>query len=121
MQIQIGAKKLSDLTAENILEIVKIIGCTPSFEYWNEPVLLDFSNTMFSDTIVIDYVSYRKSDNKKSCEYSFYFDFKRLRWHYVKDFEIHSPKYRHHANNVDMSVLRYLINEGFDVPIYNNA
>lgn len=121
MQIEIGTKKLSELTAENIMQIVMIIGAAPSSEFWNEPTLLDFNNTMFSDTITIDYVSYRKSDNKKSCKYTFFFDVKRFSWHYTKDFEIYHKWQRHHSSKLGLPELRYLISQGFDVPLYNNA
>jgi len=118
MNIEIGNKQLKDLTSDNLIEIVKIIGCIPSLEFWNEPTLLDFSNTTFSDTIVIDYTSYRTSDNKKSCEYTFFFNHKELSWHYQKDFERNLNQHRHHHKLASLPLLRYLISEGFDVPIY---
>lgn len=121
MIIEIGNKPLKELTSDNLIEIIKIIGCTPSPKYWNESTLLDFNNTMFSDTIVVDYTSYRTADNKKSCDYTFFFNFKDLRWHYLKDFERHMRQHRQHSSLVSLPVLRYLIEQGFDVPLYNNA
>ncbi len=117
-RIEIGNKPLKELTPNDIIEIVKIIGCSPSLKYWHDPTLLDFSNTLFSDTIVVDYVSYRKSDNKKSCEYTFFFNWVELRWHYLKDFERHLKQYRPHNKLASLPLLRFLIKKGFNVPLY---
>jgi hypothetical protein len=118
MTIEIGTKPLKELTAENILDIVMMIGAHPSPQFWNKPIIIDFTNTMFSDTIVIHYHAFRTRDNIKSCEYWFYFDFKRLRWHYSKDFDIHHKIQRHHTKNCSLAEIRYLIQQGFDVPLY---
>lgn len=77
MILQIGNKPLKELTAEDLRQIVLIEGCSPSLEFWNEPEITRFNNTTFSDTIVIDYLAYRKDDffyNKKSKDNGLYRD-----------------------------------------------
>ena len=54
MQIKIGNKNMAHLTGEHLIQIIMIIGTCPSFEYWNKPEILDFSNDTFSDTIVME-------------------------------------------------------------------
>ena len=122
MLLEIGNKSLTELTGENILDMVMIIKACPSLEFWNEPILLSFNNTHFSDTYVIEYVSYRKSDNKKSCKYTFFFNFKDFYWHYKKDFEYYKEDYVEHASrNLSIKEFRYLIQQGFDIPLYNTS
>jgi len=119
MILVIGNKPLKNLTTENLRQIIIIEGCSPSLEYWDEPEITDFKNTMFSDTIVIDYISHRKEDNMRSCEYTFFFNFKDFRFHYIRDYDKGNPNYKPNGRRVGLSTLRYLIKEGFDVPIYN--
>lgn len=119
--IEIGTKPLKELTAENILDIVMIVGAHPCPEFWNKPIITDFDNTTFSDTIVIEYHAFRKEDNRKSKVHSFYFKFNSLWWHYVKDFDIHHKIQRHHTKNCSLAEIRYLIQQGFDVPLYDNT
>jgi hypothetical protein len=121
MNVEIGNKPLKELTAEDLRQIVLIEGCSPSLEYWNEPQITDFANTLFSDTIVIDYLAYRKDDNLKSCEYTFFFNFKEFRFHYVRYYEKVNPNHQPNSKRVGLETLRYLISQGFDVPLYNNA
>jgi hypothetical protein len=121
MNLEIGNKSLKELTPEDLRQIVIIEGCSPSLEFWNEPIIIYFTNTMFKNTIVIDYLAHRKKDNLKSCEYTFFFNFKDFRFHYVRDYEKGSPNYRQNGKRVSLSTLRYLIQKGFDVPLYNNA
>ena len=47
-----------------------------------------------------------------------FFNFKKIHWHYTKDFEIYHKSQRHHSKNLGLPELRYLISLGFDVPIY---
>lgn len=119
MTLEIGNKPLPEITAEQVMELIKIIGALPSLEFWNTPVITDFSNKMFSDTVVINYHSYRISDNRESCHYIFFFNFKDFHWHYTKDFEIHHKQQRHHSKNLGIKEFRYLLQQGFDVPFYN--
>jgi hypothetical protein len=116
MIIEIGNKPLKELTAENIMEIAIIEGHVPHLEYWNKPELLNFDNEMFSNTIVIDYISTRKSDGIKSAEFTFFFDFEKLSMRNYKS----QNKLPGLSNRAGLETLRYLIKEGFDVPIYDS-
>jgi len=117
IKVEIGSKAMSELTAKNILQIVLIEGCCPSTEYWNQPELLDFDNEMFSDTIVIEFVSYRTNDNMRSREFIFFFNFKEFRFHYTNDYH-RNNKIQPNNKRIQLSTLRYLIEQGFNVPIY---
>ena len=118
MNLEIGSKKLKDLTEENILDIVKIVGAHSHFDYWHEPIILEFNNTMFKDTVVLDYRSLRKEDNREGMLISFFFNWKELDRHYTKDYDRLGKQQRHHSRDSNYKVIRYLIKEGFDVPIY---
>lgn len=50
MLLEIGNKSLTELTGENILDMVMIIKACPSLEFWNEPILLSFNNTHLYNT-----------------------------------------------------------------------
>ena len=115
--IQIGEKPLRELTAEDLRQIVLIEGCSPCLEYWNEPEITDFNNNLFSDTIVIDYVCYRIKDGLKSCEYTFFFNFKNFSFHYIRDYEKLNQKHQPQGKRVGIETLHYLIRHGFDVPL----
>lgn len=116
MLLEIGNKQLKDLTAENLRQIIMIEGSCNALEYWNEPEIIRFRNKIFSDTIIIDYISYRKEDNLKSCKYKFFFNFEDFRYHYVKDFENNI----NHSHRIKLSTLKYLIDQGFNIPPLNN-
>ncbi|WP_286894932.1 MULTISPECIES: hypothetical protein [Sphingobacterium] len=117
MTIEIGNKQLKELTAENLRQIIMIIHCCPSMQYWNEPEIIEFDNNLFSDTLVVDFRSFRIEDNIESLTFVFFFNFKSLSYHYHrKDEDL--QKLANNGRNIDMEVLRYLIKEGFDVPIY---
>ncbi len=118
MVLEIGNKSLKELTAENMRQIVIIEGCSPALEFWNEPEIIGFDNQMFSDTIVLDHVSHRKSDYFRSVEYTFFFDFKKFSFHYVRDSEKDQPNRQPNGQRAGLETLRYLIEQGFDVPLY---
>lgn len=114
--IKIGSKSLmKELTAEDLIEIIVIEGCIPSTEFWNVPCILDFNNTLFSGTIYVDYVSYRKSDNLKSCDYTFFFNCKDFSYHYTRNDDTQNNTRK--GKRVGLETLRYLIEKGFDVPL----
>jgi hypothetical protein len=122
MIIEIGNKPLKEMSAEDLRQIVIIEGACPAIEYngeemWNEPVITGFDNTMFSDTLVLDYTSYRKRDGLKSADYSFFFDIKRFSWHLSRDYE-KTRKQDGEAKRVSIEVIKYLIAKGYDVPVY---
>lgn len=118
IKLEIGDKPLKELTQEDLKQIIIIEGCLPSLEYWNEPKITDFNNTMFSDTIVIDYYSLRKKDNLKSSEYVFFFNFKDFRFHYTKDYNENNQNQQSNGKRVKIETIRFLIKNGYNVPIY---
>ena len=124
MIIEIGNKPLKEMSAEDLRQIVIIEGCCPTIihngkEIWGEPEIADFNNTMFSDTLTLDYTSYRKSDNLKSADYIFFFNFKDFIFHYTKDYEQNTDQ-PSNGGRVGLETLRYLIANGYDVPLYFN-
>jgi len=123
MIIEIGNKPLKEKTAEDLLQIVIIEGCCPVIIHNGEkkPVITDFTNTMFSDTLVLDYTSYRVSDNIKSSDYIFFFQWRDFNWHYTKDYEQNKNQDQKQRNRVCFETIKYLIAKGYDVPLYNNA
>ena len=64
--IHIGDRPLVGISEEHLRQIVLIEGCCPSPEYWQEPIVSGFDDTMFSDCIVLDYYCMRKKDGVKS-------------------------------------------------------
>lgn len=113
----IGNKPLSELAAENIKQILMLIGCCASLEYWNEPIITDFDNKIFSDTIVVYFKSYRIEDNIEGREVVFFFNFKSFSYHYhLKNEDL--SKRRPNGANIKLDIYKYLINEDFDIPIY---
>ncbi len=123
--IQIGDKPIKEMTAEDLLQIVIIEGACPVIMHngekiWNEPTITDFDNTMFSDTLVLDYNSYRVKDNLKSADYVFFFKCEDFRWHYSRDYEKNKEQDPNQSNRVCFETIKYLISKGYDVPIYNH-
>lgn len=80
----------------------------------------DFDNTMFSNTLVLDYTSYRKRDGLKSADYSFFFDIKRFICHFSRDYE-KTRKQDGEAKRLSIKVIKYLIAKVYDVPVYSSA
>lgn len=115
--IKVGSRLLKEITSEEVAEIVMIENCIPSLEYWNKPEFTRFDNTMFSDTVIIDYFSFRKDDNERSSTYTLYFNFKDFRFHYIRDFEKKDNNYQPNGQRIGLPTLRYLIKQGFSVPI----
>jgi len=120
MIIEIGSKPLKELSADELKQIIIIEGSCPGLQYWNEPKIIDFNNTMFSDTHYVDFVSYRTSDLVKSSDYTFFFNFKKFSFHYTRDFE-QNQNQKINSKRVGLETIRYLLSKGYDVPIYNNA
>ena len=114
-EIQIGDKSLRELSAEDLRQLVMIEGCCPGFGGWSEPVVSDFDNTMFRDCCVIEYCCTRKDDGTPSSLFSFYFDYDCGGYFYVRD-PFGNP-WRSAGKRPSMAALRYLIREGFDVPL----
>ena len=125
MIVEIGNKPLKEMIAEDLLQLVIIEGCCNFIEYlgkkiWSEPKILDFDNKMFSDILVLDYYSIRLSDNFKSADIAFYFDFKKFQYHYTRDYK-NNPNQQSKGNRLKLESLKFLISKGYDVPLYNNA
>ena len=116
MIIQIGQKPLKEMSQEDLKQIVIIEGCCPSLQYWNEPEIIGFNNTMFSDTHCIDFVSYRTNDLVKSCEYTLFFNILKFSFHYTKDYE-QNPKQNTNGRRVGLETLSFLIRQGYNVPL----
>lgn len=113
--IEIGTANLKDLTKEQLIEIILIEGCTLHLDYWNQPVILDFNNKMFSDTLVIDFNQFRKEDNLQGRTIVFFFDFKDFSYHWHFKDDINSARRGH---RIKMETIKYLIKKGFDMPLY---
>jgi len=115
MNIEIGNLKLKDLTAKNLMEIAEIENVHLYFEYWDKMEMLDFSNTMFSDTIVVDFYQKRLSDGIDGKTIVFFFNFKDLcfHWHF-KDNERNTRE----SKRIKIETIKYLITKGFDLPLY---
>lgn len=117
-QITIGDKPLMQISQEDLLHIAVMQGCSPYHKYWNYPVVLEYDNTMFSDTVIISYQSTKISDEKeKSSIITFFF--------YVKDisFTIHKEREAQIIDfmvgrRLNLDVIKFLIEKGYDVPIY---
>ena len=119
LHIEIGDANLKDLTKEQLIEIILIEGCTLHLDYWNTPIILDFDNKMFSDTLVIDFNQLRKEDNLQGRTIVFFFNFKDFSYHWhFKDEDINSSVKNSRRSRVKMETIKFLIKNGFDVPLY---
>lgn len=112
--ITIGDKPLKLISQEDLLKVVEIEGCLPDFQYWHKPTVTDINNTMFSDTVIISYCSYRKHDGKLSNEFTFYFDHKRLSCHYTRA----DREWKPNGKRLSIDTIKFLVQNGYDVPIY---
>lgn len=52
-EITIGDKSLMQISKEDILQLAVMQGCCAHLDFWNYPTLLEYDNTMFSDTVVL--------------------------------------------------------------------
>jgi hypothetical protein len=117
MIIEIGTKQLKEISQEELKQIVIIEGCCLSLIYWNEPEIIRFSNKMFSDTLCLDYFSYRTEDHLKSGEYTFFFNFEDFRCHYTRNYD-QKENQQGEGKSIGIETLRFLIKQGYDVPLY---
>ncbi len=116
--IQIGDKKLKDISQEDLLEVVIIEGVCAvmnnnGVDIWAKPVVTDFDNSMFYHTVVLCYASYRVSDKMKSPEMTFYLNHEEMTFHYVKG-NIHHSK----SERLKIETVKFLLQQGYDLPIY---
>lgn len=117
--ITIGNKPLKEISKEDLLEICKAESVHLVFEYngesiWGHPEVLDFTSTMFSDTVVIDYQQKRVSDGFEGRIIVFFFNHKDFSWHWhFKD----ETKTRE-SKRLRIESIKYLIQKGYDIPLY---
>jgi hypothetical protein len=114
-EIRIGDKPMRELTGEDLRRIVMIEGCCPGFGGWEDPVVSVFDNTMFGNCCLVEYSSVRKDNGVQSSTYTFYFDYDCGGYFYVRD-PFGNPC-RSSGKRPSLATLRYLIDEGFDVPL----
>ena len=110
----IGDRPTKEITQEDVLELVIMIGCCASLQYFHRPVITDFDNKMFSDTVVLEYHSFRISDNMKGSSIKFFFNFNELSYHYTRDSNFDTD----HRGRLRLPEIKYLIDEGYDIPLY---
>lgn len=118
--IEIGNIPLNNISVEDIIEILKIEGVHNVFEYkgekiWGLPTVVDFSNTLFSDTIVIDYQQKRISDGGDGKIIVFFLNHKdfSFHWHFKDDNNMTSRGAR-----LRIASIKYLIGKGYNIPLF---
>lgn len=113
-QITIGDKPLMKISQEDVLQIAVMQGCCPHLDYWTYPTIVEFDNTMFSDTVVLSHQSTSKENGSKSGILVFFFSTTDLSYSYHRE-DRTEPFY---GKRLDLEVIKYLIEKGYDVPIY---
>lgn len=83
-------------------------------DFWNYPTLLEYDNTMFSDTVVISYKSTRKEDGIESIPLVFFFCVSDLSYHYHRE----NVTEKWYGERLKIKAIKFLIEKGYDVPIY---
>lgn len=94
------------------MRVAIIEGCIAHLDYWNEPTITDFNDTMFTNTVVLDYKSRNKEDDRDSRTITFFFDHKNLDFHYHSD-----NLDRSHGKRFSFETIRYLLKQGFYLPL----
>lgn len=115
MLINIGDKPLKEITDEHVFQIAIIEGCINSLRFWNKPLISGFDNTTFSDTVVVEYVSYRKEDNLKGVDYKFFFNHVDLSFHYLREFD--GDIVKRIGYKLKIETISFLIEKGYFLPI----
>lgn len=113
-QITIGDKPLMKISQEDVLQIVVMQGCCPHLDYWTYPTIVEYDNTMFSDTVIVSHQSTSKEDGSNSGILVFFFNTRDLSYHYHRE-DRTEPFY---SKRLDLKVIKFLIEKGYDVPIY---
>lgn len=110
--IKMGDRKLSSIKAEEVLQVAIIEGCIAHPDYWFLPTIIEFNDSMFTDSVTLDYKSVRKADNIESDPITFFFEHKDFSFHY------HSSRLdRSHAERFSFETIRYLLQQGFYLPL----
>lgn len=122
MNIEIGNRKLSEITQNEALELIILIGAIPSLEFWNIPIIeyfeVDDDKGMYQN-VVIDYYSFRKSDELRSDDFRFFIDCKRFSFFYSKGNKFFHEDYKYRrGRDFNIKIIKWLIQRGFEVPIY---
>lgn len=99
---------------EDILQLAVMQGCCAHLDFWNYPTLLEYDNTMFSDTVVISYKSTRKEDGIESIPLVFFFCVSDLSYHYHRE----NVTEKWYGERLKIKAIKFLIEKGYDVPIY---
>lgn len=112
--ITICDKPLRNISKEDLLEIAVIEGCCASLDEWNYPIIVEYDNTMFYQTVWIAYKSTRKVDGIEAEPINFFFRPDIFRYHFYKENDIK----RWCGERLGLKAIRFLIEKGYDVPIY---
>ena len=113
-EITIGDKSLMQISKEDILQLAVMQGCCAHLAFFNYPTLLEYDNTMFSDTVVISYKSTRKEDGIESIPLVFFFCVSDLSYHYHRE----NVTEKWYGERLKIKAIKFLIEKGYDVPIY---
>ena len=114
MKIEIGNKSLSELTTENLIDIALIEGICFSLEYFERPKLVKFADPLLDDTSIVFFNQKRKRDDFFTKTVIFFFDYGSMSYHWVY-YLLDSDGTEF---NIKIDTIKYLIKEGFDVPVY---
>jgi hypothetical protein len=115
MNIKIGDKKISELTPTNLIDIAIIEGVILNLEYWKIPNIIEFDNSLFSDTIVITYVQSRKRDDMLGNAIVMFFNWETHSFHWHLENRERDSSI---SKNIGIETIKYLIHKGYDIPIY---
>ncbi len=114
--ITIGDKPLKELSKEDIIELVLIEKCHKVLEFWGQPVPVGIDKKTFPDTIVLDFEQSRIEDGYKGGNVVFFLDIEKLSFHHYVE---NSPgEHLRKSSLLNIHSLKYLIKNGFDIPIY---
>lgn len=114
MRIEIGKRKLIDITKEELIKFILIEGWCSVSEYWSEPIVTDLNKTLFSDTLFIEYHSLRISDELQSEPICLYLNHGYFTFHIEQKGRNNNGS----THNFKLATIKYLIGQGFDLPIY---
>lgn len=107
-EITIGDKSLMQISKEDILQLAVMQGCCAHLDFWNYPTLLEYDNTMFSDTVVISYKSTRKEDGIESIPLVFFFCVSDLSYHYHRE----NVTEKWYGERLKIKAIKFLIEKG---------
>ena len=111
--VVIGDANLMAITEYELLKIIVIEGCCPCLDFW-----VGIDNTMFSDTVTIDYYSLRTTDNLKSSEFTFFLDTDGFSFHYSRDATKGYPIQKICARQrLSLPTISFLIKQGYNIPL----